>query len=234
MTPRIHYLQNLDTAGVGNITQWAQAHGYPLTGTHLYAGEPLPRLEDFDILVILGGVPQECSEWLESEILFIRQAIDANKGVVGLCLGSQLIGCAMGGELVPHTCAESGWLNVELAEKPKTHPLLSGVDSRKLFFFHRNTIVLPPVFELHASTEGCKNQIFTTSDRVIGIQSHPEMVASSIEYLATYKADNLPKGPYTTLGLIDASQDELLTQAAQFLATVLNNLVTILQQDYQE
>lgn len=228
MSLAIHYLQNLDTAGIGNIEQWATERGHRLSGTRLYQSEPLPDLSNVDVLVILGGVPQNCKEWLENEIDFIRQAIDSDKGVVGICLGSQLIACAMGGELIEHTYAESGWLNVEFNAQAKSHPLLEGVDSRKLFFFHRNTVVLPPVFSLHASTKGCANQVFTCNERVIGIQAHPEMLNSTIAQLAQHRADDLPDGPYHQISLGDDQQQAYLKGAKQLIWQVLDNLVEVI------
>lgn len=231
MTLRVHYLQNLDRAGIGNASEWAKSQGYSLTGTALYNGESLPELNSFDILIVLGGVPADCKAWLDDEIRFIRQAIDSKKGVLGICLGSQLIACAMGGELIPHTHAENGWHQVVFKQTAASHPLLAGLDSRPLFFFHRNTVVLPDLFTLHASTEGCPNQIFTCSDRVIGIQAHPEMLPTTISQLANEQLNELPQGPYTLLNSSDAANEANLEGAAQLLAGVLNNMATVLSRD---
>lgn len=226
MRLRIHYLQNLETAGIGNVVSWASEKGYPLTGTKLYAGEPLPPSDAFDILIVLGGNPEECTAWLDDEIAYIRQVVLAGKGVVGICLGSQLLACAMGGKLIPNTYAESGWLPVEFKEQTPTHPLLAGTSSRELFFFHKNTVVLPESFVLHASTVGCPNQIFTYQDRAIGIQSHPEMVPETIMNLARDKRGNLAEGPYHKVDIKDAENETNLAGAQALLGQILDNLST--------
>lgn len=228
MSIRVHYLQNLSVAHIGNIRSWAQSGGHQLSGTHLYDGEMLPSLDEFDVLVVLGGVPEDCKAWLNDEIEFIRQAVEAGKGMVGICLGSQLLACAMGGELVPHTCAESGWLPVKFTQTAQAHPLLKGVADQELFFFHKNIAVLPESFVLHASTEGCKNQVFTYGDRAIGFQFHPEMVDTTIRYLARYDAGNLPDGPYHRVCEEDADETSRLEAAGALIAQVLDNMCDVL------
>lgn len=223
---RIHYLQNRATAGIGNVGEWTEKHGHLLSGTLLYQGEALPPFSSFDILIILGGVPEECAAWLEEEIAFIAAAIRENKGVVGICLGSQLLAEALGGKLIPHTQAESGWLPVVQNEEGKKHSLMAGVNAiNDLFFFHRNTFILPETCTLLAHTAGCANQIYTFGDRAIGIQSHPEMVAETIEFLAREEAKALPQGEYTQLNSSSCLQLQKLEGAKLMLATILNNLV---------
>ena len=69
---RIHWLQHVPFEGLGSIADWAVAHGCPITGSRLFAGEELPSVDAFDMLVIMGGpmsVHDERSHpWLTSTI----------------------------------------------------------------------------------------------------------------------------------------------------------------------
>ncbi len=221
---KIAYLQNAAHSGPDNILAWGQERSVAITGTQLFAGEPLATTYP-DILIVLGGVPAECAEWLQQEIAYIRSAIEAGSRVLGLCLGSQLIVEALGGSLVPHTHSECGWWPVTLNEKAACHPALKGLSDTAFFFFHRNTVVMPDSMSLLASNPGCKHQIFAWGDRVIGIQGHPEMRADTIEYLIRNKKSYLEKGEFVHLTDHCHLEDEKLAKAQNFLWGVLDNLM---------
>src|SRR5262245_32861350 len=82
-------------------------HGHRLRTILLTNGQApssLPAdLDDVSGLVILGGpmnVDQaEQYPWMKREMELIRQAHAAGKPIVGICLGAQLIGAALGGEV---------------------------------------------------------------------------------------------------------------------------------------
>lgn len=223
---RIHYLENLATSGLGNIESWAAGHGYPISGTRLHQEIKWPDHDEYDLLVVLGGVPQECEGWLADEIQFIQQAINANKRVLGICLGSQLIAEALGGKLIPHTHAESGWWTVSLRDDAVNHPLLSGVNAdTPLFFFHRNTFTMPEGAQWLATSRGCPHQIFAYKDRVIGIQAHPEMFPETMDFLAAHRKGHLPTGEFHSISIEDSSNQQYLDAAQQFCHQILDNLV---------
>ena len=177
-------------------------------------------------MVILGGVPQECAGWIEQEVLFIRQSIACGKGVLGICLGSQLIARALGGELTPHIHAESGWWPVKFRKEAEGEPLLKGIaQENTLFFFHRNTFSMPDGCRWLANSEGCEHQIFAFGDRVLGIQAHPEILAETIHDLAVNKVQTLPPGPFHALTTSDAEAEDYLAGAQTMLYRLLDNLV---------
>ncbi|MEN2474804.1 type 1 glutamine amidotransferase [Burkholderia sp. GS2Y] len=228
---RIHYLENLATAGIGNIADWARSRQHTLHATRLHAGDALPDLARVDLLIVLGGVPQDCTAWIDTEIAFIREAVHAGKAVLGICLGSQLLAEALGGQLVPATHAESGWWPVRLRDGAQAHPLLQGVpESNTLFFFHRNTFTMPQGCVWLAQTSACAHQMYAYGDRVLGIQAHPEIQDEGIAYLAMHKADSLPVGPYTGLRPSDAGRADYLFRAKAMLFHVLSNMEAIMRE----
>jgi GMP synthase-like glutamine amidotransferase len=223
---RILCLQNHPAVGPGRVETWSVSRGYELAVTRLFAGDTPPSLDTFDMLVPLGGDPSLCGRWLAHEVETIRRAAVAGKGVLGLCLGSQLIAEAMGGKLVPHIHAEVGWWPIHVNEAGRAHPLLRGVpDDLELFLFHKNTMILPPGFELLAESVGCRNQIFAIGDRVAGYQAHPEFVPSTIITLAADHTNAMPPGDFVKLSTDDARENQKFVRAWEALEATLDNIV---------
>jgi len=92
---RIHHLQHVPFEGLGMFKDWIREKNIQHTSTQLYKNEPLPAIDDFDILLVFGGPMSVHDEvdffWLKKEKEFILKAIQSNKKVIGICLGAQLI-----------------------------------------------------------------------------------------------------------------------------------------------
>lgn len=99
----IHFIIHESYEGPAAFKKWVINKGFKHTSIHLYKGDKLPSLLNFDLLVVLGG-PQnpkttlaECNYFnAKEEIDFIKRVITANKAVIGVCLGAQLIGESFG------------------------------------------------------------------------------------------------------------------------------------------
>ncbi len=150
-----------------------------MIGTHLYAGDALPPLQSFDALVIMGGTmgvyETEKHPWLTDEIAFVRNAIDAGKPTLGVCLGSQVIAAALGASVYPHTKKEIGWFPVTLTPAGRDHPLMTGMPTTfSPVHWHGDTFDLPDGTTLLASSDATPHQAFAYRDHVIGLQFHVE------------------------------------------------------------
>jgi len=51
---KIHWLQHVPFEGLGSIAGWAAQNGCPVTGSRMFAGDALPPISAFDMLVIMG------------------------------------------------------------------------------------------------------------------------------------------------------------------------------------
>src|SRR4051794_2374184 len=96
MTPlRIFSLEHAEAEGAGKIADWAKQRGHTLTAVRLDLSAPLPDLNGLDMLVIMGGAMNVYQyrdyPWLRAERAFIESAMEMKKGVLGVCLGAQLI-----------------------------------------------------------------------------------------------------------------------------------------------
>ena len=75
---RIHVLQHVPFEGPGSIEQWAYANDHTISQTRLYAGDHLPPLDRFDMLLILGGLPVPPRPvWVAGPGLFLDSLLTA-------------------------------------------------------------------------------------------------------------------------------------------------------------
>ena len=182
---RIHYFQHVAHEGIGSIEEWIKTEGHSMTATRFFNGEQLPELNDLDWLIIMGGPMNVNDEkdypWLAAEKKFIRQAIDAGKTVLGICLGSQLVSDALGAKVYKNKEKEIGWFNIELTHSAQSEDLFSDMDSRlKVFHWHGDTFDLPENAIHLASSVACKNQAYVYNDKVLALQFHLEPTKKSL------------------------------------------------------
>jgi GMP synthase-like glutamine amidotransferase len=188
---RLHYLQHVPFENPGTILTWAGENGHIVTSTQLYQNDPFPWQQDFDWLVVIGGpmgiYDEEKYPWLAAEKVFIREAIAADKVIIGLCLGAQLIADVIGGRVTPNPYKEIGWFPIRLTEEARALPLFSFFPEQPVVFqWHGDTFsVLPEEAQCIAESDACKQQAFIYKKRVFGFQYHlentQEIIAGLIE-----------------------------------------------------
>lgn len=198
---RIQVLQHVPFEGPAGIADWAAARGHPLTITHLYRGDPLPALDTFDRLAVMGGpmgiYDEQDYPWLVPEKSFLTAAIQAGKTIVGICLGAQLLADCLGARVVRNAHREIGWLPIEVTPEaladPVFGPLAPGLT---VYHWHGDTFPLPPGALHLARSAGCEHQAFLYQGRVLGLQFHVETTPESLAALVTHCGDEIVPGPY--------------------------------------
>ncbi len=198
---RLHYVQHVPFEDSAHIKEWAKAKGYQVKRTMLSKGEPLPRLESFDWLTILGGPMSTCDEahypWLVQEKHFIKEAIDHGKMVLGVCLGAQLVAELLGATVATNDVKEIGWLPVELTTAGRASVFFKGFPaSFTPMHWHSDCFDLPTGAVQIACSPGCVNQAFVYGERVLGIQFHLEFSMQSLRRLVDNCGYQLVDGPY--------------------------------------
>lgn len=229
MTPiRIHYLQHVSFEGLGCIEQWIHRNQHKLSVTRFFANDELPSLSDFDMLIVMGGpmgiYDDKKYPWLSQERLFIRQAIDANKTVLGICLGSQLIADAMDAKVYPNREKEIGWFNISLTQESHESDLLDGFDETfPVFHWHGDTFDLPIGAYHLLLSEGCKNQAFCR-DNVLGLQFHFEVTAESLKEMLKHGKDELTGGKYIQSEEEILDHQQPIQQNNKLMFTILDRI----------
>ena len=174
----------------GAIETWAIEKKHSLSYTKIFQKEKFPdKVNKIDFLIVMGG-PQspattinECPYFdSKKEIEFIRRVIDSNKLVLGICLGAQLIGEALGAKFDHSPNKEIGIFDLILTDDVKYDPYFSKLPKKfPVGHWHGDMPGLTPESKLLAKSIGCPRQIVKYTSRVYGFQSHFEFTKASIE-----------------------------------------------------
>ena len=114
---RLICLKHVPFEGPAAIADWARSRGHKLDCVDVYAGEPIPAPSELDLLFVMGGPMNIYEEsrfpWLREEKKLIHAAIREGKGLVGVCLGAQLIADQLGAPVTRADETEIGWFSVK-------------------------------------------------------------------------------------------------------------------------
>jgi len=192
---RFHCLQHVIFETPGLLSLWISQRGDSLRMTYFFGDVVLPSVEDFDVLIVMGGPMSVHDEalfpWLRSEKALIAAAIGAGKKVLGICLGAQLIAEVMGGRVYPNPVKEIGFWPVRWTGEAM------GGREEEVFHWHGETFDLPPGAVLLASSAGCVNQAFRVGENVLGLQFHPEVTPEIIGDMIRFEGHELAEeGPF--------------------------------------
>jgi GMP synthase-like glutamine amidotransferase len=226
---RIHYFQHVAFEGLGCIEDWISSSGHSLTVTKFYENGAMPELADIDWLIVMGGPmsvnDEERFPWLAVEKQFIRQAADAGKTILGICLGSQLISAALGAKVYQNKEKEIGWFDIELTPSAQSGSLFFDMGSRiKVFHWHGDTFDLPENAVHLAFSEGCKNQAYTYKTKVLALQFHLEPTLSSLQQMIEYGRKELKTGKYVQTEQELLNDRQLLESNMGIMFTLLTRL----------
>ena len=210
---KIHWLQHVPFEGLGGIEKWAGRNGYERSVTRLFAGDPFPEPESFAMLVVMGGpmgiYDDTLYPWLASEKKFLKSVIEADKPVLGICLGAQLLADVLGAEVRANKEKEIGWFPVVRADAvpEKLNEILPRMQT--VFHWHGDTFDLPQHSRGLYASKGCRNQAFVYRDRVLALQFHLETTARSARSLVDNCRHELVPGPWiqTEQEILDGSDN---------------------------
>ena len=223
-------LQHVDFEGPGRIVSVFRDYGIPCQVRHLYRGDEVPTdLDEVRVLVILGGpmsvsdIGQSAYPFLAKEVETLKRLIAADRPVLGICLGAQLLAHAAGAKVYPNVKAgakpedpvtpmpEIGWGPVSFPFPGGTEPIVFGLnEGTAMFHWHFETFDLPKLpaptnpppppapppptgSVLISSTRACKNQAFRFKARLFGFQYHFEMTREGIEALVANRKEDVLK-----------------------------------------
>ncbi len=196
----IHFIIHEHFEAPGAYEIWGKSRGCSLSYTRVYQGDSLPEeLGHTDLLIIMGGpqspatTREECP-WFDAqaEKALISRAIEEGKTVIGVCLGSQLIGEALGAAFCHSPEKEIGKFPVRLTDAGKANPLFEGFGSvLNVGHWHNDMPGLTPQAKVLAYSEGCPRQIVQYSERVYGFQCHMELTPEVVELLIEHSQNDL-------------------------------------------
>jgi GMP synthase-like glutamine amidotransferase len=199
---RICCITHVPFEGPGTIADWAADRGHPLEVVDATTGK-LPFPIEFDMFVSMGG-PMSASDpahnpWLLGELELLAAAVEGQRLVLGVCLGSQVLASAMGGLVHPGAEPEIGWFPVRMTEAGRASKVFGGWPEQFVAgHWHGDTFDLPEGTVSAASSEVTANQAFEMAGgRVVGLQFHLEWTRHSLATLVSNCADELVgEGPW--------------------------------------
>ena len=181
-------LEHVPEEGPGYLVDFIHTYDGEMKRHRMYDASPLPQMDNFDVLIIMGGPMGVADDaeypWLRSEIEFIREANDADKHLLGICLGAQLIARALGADVRQNPVKEIGWYPIQLTDEFLRASMGQGMAATfPVLHWHGDTFDIPQGALPMASSEGCHNQGFLFDGRVLGLQFHLEMGLNEIEVM---------------------------------------------------
>lgn len=194
----VHCLQHVSFETPAFIETIIRKHGFKLSTTHLYRGEPLPDTEheQIDALLVMGGPmgvhDEELCPWLKNEKLFIEKCIQRGIKVAGICLGAQLVAQALGAEITKNHSREIGFFPVRVEHRKNAADLLAGIPESFIpMHWHGDTFSIPSGAHHFASSDVCNNQGFIFKNQCLALQFHLESTEESLNTMIEHCGNEL-------------------------------------------
>jgi len=183
-------LQHIKIEDPGYIKDLMLKDGVNLTTIELDEGEKIPNdLNKFDAMFCMGGPMDTYMEdqypWLIDEKKKIKEfVVTLKKPYLGFCLGCQLLGEAIGGNVVKSNPSEIGIMDVNFSAQKKNDSLFSSfpnkIKSLQWHSYEVDNLQSNKDVVILASSPITKYQIFKYQNHAYGIQFHIEIKDTTV------------------------------------------------------
>lgn len=184
---RILVFQHLDVENPGVFLDFWRDDGHSWDVVALDRDEPIPDLSGYDMLTVMGGPMDVWQErefpWLRREIAAIATWVrDLRRPYLGICLGHQLLGAALGGAVRPMARAEVGYLAVDFNAAGIADPLFAGLPQplETLQWHGAEVAELPEGAISLARSPLCPVQAMRWGQHAYGLQFHVETTPATV------------------------------------------------------
>lgn len=193
---RIAVVQHEESCPLGLFTGWFAEAGATVHTVRASEGEPLPPATDYDALVVLGGSmnaeDDERAPWLPAVRARLRDSVATGVATLGICMGHQLLGVALGGHSRPNPHGKAvGVLPIGRTEAPDA--LLDALPGDGVVVQWNDDVVspAPPEAVVLARTADGEVQAARFGPAAWGVQWHPEVDTAILRVWAGEEPEGL-------------------------------------------
>ena len=190
MRKKIIILQHIDIETPGYILDLMKKDNLNLTTIQLDEGEKIPNnIEEFDGMFCMGGPMDTWMEeefpWLIEEKNKIKQfVVELQKPYLGFCLGCQLLGEVLGGDVVKSKPPEIGILDINM-DQASSNDILFGefkstIKALQWHSYEVQNLESNHDITLLGSSPTTRYQIFKYKNHAYGIQFHIEIKSNTV------------------------------------------------------
>ena len=234
---KVLVFQHIEIEDLGLLKSLFKKENIFLKYIKLYDGDFIPdNLEEYSLMISLGGSMNTWMEdeypWLKKEKKAIRKfVIDLNKPFIGLCLGCQLLGEVLGGEIKKSKKTELGFCKISLNSDKDIDPIFKNFPQNfDVFQWHSYEVTNldnANICILGAS-ETTPIQLFRYKDNAYGIQFHIETEKETIRNWCSeknYRKELQEKIGLNALESIEKDQEKLLKDINKLCSIFFLNII---------
>jgi GMP synthase (glutamine-hydrolysing) len=179
---------------------------------NVYLDEPLPPVREVAGAVITGSssMVTDRAPWSERTAEWLREAVQVELPVLGICFGHQLLAHALGGVVDYNPLGRHiGTVDVALCDEARGDALFGAFrESLHLPVSHRQAVVkLPQGAVLLASAALDPNHAFRVGQCAWGVQCHPEFDANIVRGYIEARRDDMLRERIDASSLWDSAID---------------------------
>ena len=214
-------VQNTRIEGSGYLGELLSNDGFDITSINA-KHETIPD-KKFSLVVVLGA-PESANDnlpYLVEEQKLIKNSVNSNIPVLGICLGSQLIAKTFGAKVYKGPTKEIGFYHdLKISNNSK---LFDGFKNPfSVFHWHGDTFDLPTGATRLALSENYPNQAFQYKS-AIGLQFHLEVNAQMVHLWLDKTEQKLLQIPYIDPQKIRSEIDENISTVKCNMENFYNN-----------
>lgn len=212
---KILVLQHHPAENLGAIADALEAAALAWQYVRIYDGAPIPKdLRGAGGLIVMGGAESvyqlDRYPYLRDEIALIEAALKADKPVLGVCLGSQLLAAALGAEVRRGAEREIGWFPVRPSDAASEDRLLRGLPREFVAaHWHSDVFDLPRGAVALAASDRTAVQAYRYGEKAYGLLFHAEMTQEILGALVAEFGEGLKR--------VGIDGGAILTDAARHL-----------------
>jgi GMP synthase-like glutamine amidotransferase len=205
-------IQHQATEGPGTIEEEILRAGHQIRRVRIDQGDKVPDdVGSVGGLVVMGGSmgvgDQGKLSHLKDEMVLMKKFVQADKPVLGICLGAQLLAAAVGTEVAAGE-KEIGWFPVRKLPDAFKDPVLRRLpENFPALMWHGDHFPLPKGAAHLLSTEKCSCAGFRYGKKAYGLVAHLEMTAAMVDEMVAGSRKELAAAGVEVSGILEDTSE---------------------------